>query len=37
MVSTNVMDSIVGMLNHIEKMPKTHFKNEFCNDFTGKS
>ncbi len=32
-----VMDSIGGMLNHIGKMPKTHYKNEFCNGFTGKS
>ncbi len=31
------MDSIGGMLNPIGKMPKTHFKNVFCNDFTGKS
>ncbi len=26
-----VMDSIGGMLNPIGKMPKTHYKNEFCN------
>ncbi len=26
-----VMDSIGGMLNHIGKMPKTYYKNEFCN------
>ncbi len=32
-----VMDSIGGMLNPIGKMPKTHYKNEFCNGFTGKS
>ncbi len=32
-----VKDYIGGMLNHIEKIPKTHFKNEFCNGFTGKS
>ncbi len=25
-----VMDYIGGMLNHIGKMPKTHFKREFC-------
>ncbi len=31
-----VMDSIGGMLNHIGKMPKTHYKNKFCNGFTGK-
>ncbi len=30
------MDSISGMLNHIGKMPKTHYKKEFCNGFTGK-
>ncbi len=24
------------MLNPIGKMPKTHYKNEFCNGFTGK-
>ncbi len=29
---SNVMDSIGGM-----KMPKTHYKKEFCNGFTGKS
>ncbi len=32
-----VMDSIGGMLNSIGKMPKTHYTNEFCNGFTGKS
>ncbi len=32
-----VMDSIGGMLNHIGKMPKTHYKKEFYNGFTGKS
>ncbi len=31
------MDSIGGMLNPIGKMPKIHYKNEFCNGFTGKS
>ncbi len=25
------MDSIGGMLNPIGKMPKTHYKKEFCN------
>ncbi len=30
------MDSIGGMLNHIGKLPKTHYKKEFCNGFTGK-
>ncbi len=25
------MDSIDGMLNPIEKMPKTHYKKDFCN------
>ncbi len=30
------MDSIGGMLNPIGKMSKTHYKNEFCNGFTGK-
>ncbi len=29
------MDSIGGMLNPIGKMPKTHYKKEFCNGFTG--
>ncbi len=24
------MDSIGGMLNHIGKMPKRHYKKEFC-------
>ncbi len=28
-----VMDSIGGMLNPIGKVPKTHYKNEFCNGF----
>ncbi len=32
-----VIDSIGGMLNPIGKMPKTHYKKEFCNGFTGKS
>ncbi len=32
-----VMDSIGGILNPIGKMPKTHYKKEFCNGFTGKS
>ncbi len=32
-----VMDSIGGMLNPIGKMPKTHYKNELCIGFTGKS
>ncbi len=27
------MDSVGGMLNHIGKIPKTHYKKEFCNDF----
>ncbi len=31
-----MMDSIGGMLNPIGKMPKTHYKREFCNGFTGK-
>ncbi len=31
-----VMDSIGGMLNPIGKVPKTHYKKEFCNGFTGK-
>ncbi len=31
-----VMDSIGAMLNPIGKMPKTHYKKEFCNGFTGK-
>ncbi len=30
------MDYIGGVLNPIVKMPKTHYKNEFCNGFTGK-
>ncbi len=33
----SVMDSIGGMLNHIVEMPKTHYKKEFCNGFTGTS
>ncbi len=32
-----VMDYIGGMLNLIGKMPKTLYKKEFCNGFTGKS
>ncbi len=32
-----VMDSIAGMLNPIVKLPKTHYKKEFCKGFTGKS
>ncbi len=32
-----VMDSIGGMLNLIGKMPKTQYKKESCNGFTGKS
>ncbi len=36
MVYWYVMDSIGGMLNRIGKMPKTHYKKEFCNSFTGK-
>ncbi len=32
-----VMDSIGGMLNPIGKMPKTHYKKEFCNGFTWKT
>ncbi len=35
-VNWYVMDSIGGMLNPIGKMPKTHYKKEFCNGFTGK-
>ncbi len=31
------MDFIGGMLNPIEKMPKTHYKKEFCYGFTWKS
>ncbi len=31
------MDSIGGMLNPIGKMPKTHYKKEFCNGYTGKN
>ncbi len=27
------MGYIVGMLNHIGKMPKTHYKLDFCNSF----
>ncbi len=30
------MDSIFGDVKSYWKMPKTHNKNEFCNDFTGK-
>ncbi len=30
------MDSIGGMLNPIGKMPKAHYKMNFCNGFTGK-
>ncbi len=29
------MDSIGGMINPIGKMPKTHYKKEFCNGFIG--
>ncbi len=29
------MDYIGGMLNPIGKIPKTHYKREFCNGFTG--
>ncbi len=32
-----VMDYIGGMLNPIGQMPKTHYKKEICNGFTGKS
>ncbi len=32
-----VMDSVGGILNPIGKMPKTHYKKEFCNGFTWKS
>ncbi len=28
---------LVAMLNPIGKMPKTHYKNDFCIGFTGKS
>ncbi len=31
------MNSIGGMLNNIGKMPKKHYKKEFCNGFTGKN
>ncbi len=31
------MDYIGGMLNPIGKIPKTHYKKEFCNGFTGKN
>ncbi len=31
------MDSIGGMLNPIGKMPKTHYKKDFCYGFTGKN
>ncbi len=30
------MDYIGGMLNHFGEMPKTQYKNTFCNGFTGK-
>ncbi len=30
------MDSIGGVLNPIGQMPKTHYKKEFSNGFTGK-
>ncbi len=36
-IMVSVMDSIGGMLNPIGKMPKTHYKKEFCNGFIGKS
>ncbi len=36
-VNWYVMDSIGELFNPIGKMPKTHYKNEFCNGFTGKS
>ncbi len=32
-----IMVSIGGMLNPIGQMPKTHYKRNFCNGFTGKS
>ncbi len=31
------MDYICGMLNRFRKMPKTYYKNTFCNGFTGKA
>ncbi len=31
------MDSIGGMLNPIGKMPKTHYKNTFCNGLLEKA
>ncbi len=31
-----VMDYIGGMLNPFGEMPKTQYKNTFCNGFTGK-
>ncbi len=31
------MDSIGGVLNPIGKMPKTHYKKEFCNGFYWKN
>ncbi len=36
-IMVSVMDSIGEMLNPIGKMPKTHYKKEFCNGFTGKN
>ncbi len=36
MVSTG-MWWILFVLSPIEKMPKTHYKKEFCDGFTGKS
>ncbi len=36
-VTSTLNWSIGGMLNPIGKMPKTHYKKEFCNGFTGKS
>ncbi len=29
------MDYISGLLNHIGKMPKTHYKKEFSNGYNG--
>ncbi len=38
MVSTGMWWILFGgILNSIGKMPKTHYKKEFCNGFTGKS
>ncbi len=37
MVYWYVRDYIGRMLNLIGKMPKTLYKKEFCNGFTGKS